>query len=481
MSALETRERRSKLKLEVVHLEEKSSVRPNEALAGGRPEEKKQDTSDSVRRPLIRLAWPIATAMLGETALGLVDTKLAAGLGSAALGGVGLATTMMFLSYAFVFGLMRGVKIKTSHAVGEGKPGEGLVYARAGMIMGGALGFVVMLACRDASPLLRLIGVDAAIIPYATDFLAAVTLGAPAMCVMAPLVQHRQAIGDSRTPMVVTLCGNIFNGVLAWALIYGHLGFSAHGVRGGGYATALTQVLCMGSLVFLFVRLEKKSERSDVSIRDAMKGVRLLGLPLGLQYFAEMLAFAAFAAIIGSLGQAEIAGHQIALNVIRVSFLPGVAISEAASVMVGNALGGRDLKRADRVARAALEVAIVFMALCGIVFAVTGGMIAGFFTTDPAVFPIAKKLLLVAAVFQVLDAFNIVLRGALRGAKDVKAVAFLGIGIIWTCVPTAALLLGKYAGLGALGGWLGFLFETILATILFRMRWKRGGWRSKYV
>ena len=480
MSALETRERRAKLKLEVVHLDEKISARPNADLLGGRPEEKKQD-SDSVRRPLIHLAWPIATAMLGETALGLVDTKLAAGLGSAALGGVGLATTMMFLSYAFVFGLMRGVKIKTSHAVGEGRPGEGLVYARAGMLMGGALGFVVMALCRDASPLLRALSVDPGIIPYATDFLAAVTLGAPAMCVMAPLIQHRQAIGDSRTPMVVGLLGNVFNAVLAWGLIYGHFGFSAHGVRGGGYATALTQVLCMGSLVILFVRLEKKSERSNVSLRTAIRGVTDLGLPLGLQYFAEMLAFAAFAAIIGSLGQAEIAGHQIALNVIRVSFLPGVAISEAASVMVGNALGAKDLKRADRVARAALEVAIAFMAFCGIIFALTGGLIAGFFSTDPAVFPIARKLLLVAAVFQVLDAVNIVLRGALRGAKDVKAVAFLGIGIVWTCVPTAALVLGKYAGLGALGGWIGFLFETILATILFRMRWKNGAWRSNYL
>ena len=473
MTALETRERH---KREVVHLAIES-VRPSGDDLGVRPEAPKQS---SVRRPLIKLAWPIAMAMLGETALGLVDTKLASGLGSAALGGVGLATTFMFLAYAFVFGLMRGVKIKTSHAVGEGNTNEGLVYARAGMIMGGALGFVVMFVCRDVSPLLRVIGVDAAIIPYAREFLAAVTLGAPAMCVIASLVQHRQAIGDPRTPMIVGLVGNVFNGVLACALIYGHLGFTALGVRGGGYATAITQVLSMGALVTLFVRLEKRSVRSTISLRTAMSSVLDLGLPMGLQWFAETLAFAAFAAIIGSLGQAEIAGHQIALNVIRVSFLPGVAISEAASVMVGNSLGKRDLAMADRVARAALEVAIVFMFICGVLFAVGGSLIAGFFTVDPAVFPIARKLLFVAAIFQVLDAVNIVLRGALRGAKDVKAVALLGIGIVWTCVPTAALLLGKYAGLGALGGWLGFLFETILATILFRMRWKRGAWRKKY-
>jgi hypothetical protein len=60
-------------------------------------------------RELFGLAWPIAAAMLGEVAMGLVDTKLVGALGAAALGGVGMATVLMYLSYSIVFGLMRGV------------------------------------------------------------------------------------------------------------------------------------------------------------------------------------------------------------------------------------------------------------------------------------------------------------------------------------------------------------------------------------
>jgi MATE family multidrug resistance protein len=88
---------------------------------------------------------------------------------------------------------------------------------------------------------------------------------------------------------------------------------------------------------------------------------------------------------------------------------------------------------------------------------------------------------LIAAVFQVLDAVNIVLRGALRGAKDVRVVAFIGIGVIWLCVPTAALVLGRWAGWGAVGGWVGFVAETTLAAGLFYARWKSGRWRSEFV
>ncbi len=434
------------------------------------------------RRELAQLAWPIATAMLGETAIGLVDTKLVGGLGAGALGGVGLATTTMFLSYAFVFGLMRGVKVRVAHAVGEGRAADGFVYARAGLVMGGVIGVVVLALCRDVSPLLRAIGADAAIIPYARDFLAAVTLGAPATLALAALIQHRQAIGDSRTPMVVGITGNVFNALFAWAFIYGHFGLPALGVRGGGYATAITECLELAAMLVLLRRSERaaKNDSAPLPMRRAVTEVLDLGFPLGAQFVAEMLAFATFTAVLSGIGGEEIAAHQIALSVIRVSFLPGIAVAEATSVTVGRALGAKDLGAADRATRSGLELGVGFMAICGAVFAIAGGMIAAFFSSDPVVWAITRRLLFVAAIFQVLDAVNIVLRGALRGAKDVRVVALLGIGIIWTCVPTAAYLLGKHAGLGALGGWIGFIAETTLGAAIFWHRWKHGSWRRPY-
>jgi len=462
------------------------------AVADGRPETTSRPRLDegvapfsrSVTRELFQLAWPIATAMLGETAIGLVDTKLVGGLGAAALGGVGMATTLMFLCYSLAFGAMRGVKVRAAHAIGEGRPEHAFDYARAGLVMGTAFGFVVLFVCRDVGPLLRALGADPAIVPYAREFLAAVTLGAPATCALAALIQHRQATGDSRTPMIVGIAGNAFNAVLAWALIYGRLGLPALGVRGAGWATATTETLELGVMLLLFLRDERRSagasERAPLSFSRALSEVADLGLPTGIQFVAETLAFTAFTVVIGSLGKEEIAAHQIALNVIRVSFLPGVAIAEATSVLVGQSLGRRRLEEADAAARSGLLLAVAFMAACGVVFALAGGALGGFFSSAPEVARGARTLLLVAAVFQVLDAVNIVLRGALRGAKDVRAVMLIGVVVVWSCVPTAAWVLGKHFGLGALGGWIGFIAETTVASIVFWLRWKRGGWRRDY-
>jgi MATE family, multidrug efflux pump len=439
----------------------------------------------STMRELMTLAWPIATAMGGETVMGLVDTKLVGGLGPAALGGVGVAMTIAFVGYMTVFGLMRGVKVCVSHAVGGGKSYLGVRYAQAGIALGLVAGALFWACTRDAAPLLRWIGVDAALVPYARVFLATYTFGAPASSVVSALSHHRQAAGDARTPMFVSLAGNVVNAVLGWALIYGRAGLPALGARGGALATATTEWLEATVLVVLLARSALRSNdyaraRVDLPLARAAREVAAIGVPTGLQFGSEMLAFATFTAVLATLGAEQVAAHQIALSIIRISFLPGAAVSEAASVLVGRALGRRSLADADGVTRAALTAAVTFMAAWGVVFAVAGGAIARAFTHDEAVVRVARALLLIAAAFQVLDAVAIVLRGALRGAKDVRVPAIIGIAVIWTCVPTAAIVLGRLAGWGSVGGWVGFVAETSLGALLFARRWRRGGWRAAY-
>jgi MATE family multidrug resistance protein len=434
---------------------------------------------ESTFRELIALAWPIAAGMFSETLLGLVDTKLVGGLGASAIGGVGVATTLMYLNYSTVFGVMRAVKVRTAYATGEGRPADGVRYATSGALLGAVAGVIVWALARDVSGLLALLRIDPQIGPYARDYLSAVTYGAPATCALAALINHRQAVGDARSQMIVGVGGNVVNVFLSYGLIYGHFGLPRLGVAGSGYGTAVSEWLELVAMTALLVR-ETRGSRPSIRFGRATREVLGIGVATGLHFGGEMLAFTAFTAVLGSIGGADMAAHQIALITIRTSFLPGIAVGEASCILVGRALGARRLDLADRANRAALATAVTFMAACGVVFGLFGENLARAFTSDPDVIRIATRLLIVAAFFQILDAFNVVLRGSLRGAADVRVTAILGIAIIWTCVPTAAFFLGKVAGWGALGGWCGFVAETIFATIIFGWRWSRGAWRRQY-
>jgi MATE family multidrug resistance protein len=437
--------------------------------------------ASATRVELVTLAWPIAAAMLGESALGLVDTKLVGALGAEALAGVGTASVVLFLGYALAFGLMRGVKVRAAHAIGEGRAGDAVRYAQAGALAGVVFGVAVIAVMRAPEGLFRALGVAPATARAAAEFAAARAWGAPAMFVTSAMVQFRQAAGDTRATMVAGLLANGMNAALAYALIYGRFGLPALGVAGAGYATALTEWAQATGLVLYTARVVKREgEAAKLGLAAAAREVATLGLPTGAHFLAENLAFTTFTLVLGSMGAAEMAAHQLALNAIRASFLPGFAVSEAGCVLVGRALGRRDLAEADRVAAEALKLALAFMTLCGLGFLFAGGALARVFSADPRVIAVATKLLMVAALFQTLDAANMVLRGLLRGAKDVRFVALCGTTIAWLAIPGAAYLLGKKLGMGAVGGWWGFVLETALCAALFSYRWARGPWREAY-
>lgn len=120
------------------------------------------------------------------------------------------------------------------------------------------------------------------------------------------------------------------------------------------------------------------------------------------------------------------------------------------------------------------------MTACGVVFGLFGATIAGGFSDDAEVIAIARRLFLVAAVFQTLDAMNMILRGALRGAKDVRWVALVGTVIVWCAIPGTAFVLGRMMGWGAFGGWLGFVLETAVGSLVMGYRWWRGSWRDEF-
>jgi MATE family multidrug resistance protein len=120
------------------------------------------------------------------------------------------------------------------------------------------------------------------------------------------------------------------------------------------------------------------------------------------------------------------------------------------------------------------------MATCGLFFWLGGGPVAEFFTMDPEVVAVARRLLLLAALFQVLEAVYSMYRAALRSAKDVRMGMVIGIVVMWVFVPTSAYFLGKQMGLGAVGGWLGFIGETLVGSLLLWRRWYHGAWRKDY-
>ncbi len=420
---------------------------------------------------LVRLAWPIGVSMLSYSLMTLVDTLFVGRLGAAALAGVSIGGVMFFTLLCFGFGLLRSVKVLVSQALGAGRRERLAGYVGAGLLTALALGAVHIVLAFVLAPHIERVTATVQSAVYARSYVEIRSLCAPLALCAVTLREARYGLSDSRLPMRAALAANAINIGLDYLLIV-ELGF---GVAGAAWASVAAQ--CVEPL-WLAVGQRRDGFGLGRRALGELASVWRIGVPLGAQMMLEVGAFALLTALFASMSEVDIAAHQIALQVAHLSFLPALAIGEAASVLVGQAVGADEDWLVPKLAHLTLRLAAAYTGLCGLVFALGGEWIASAFTTQPDLILTTGRVLFVAGLFQLADGANIVARCVLRGTGDVRYPAVVAVTCAWLLAPPLALLLGYTFGLGVVGGWWGLFVELVIGAAVLWWRLSRGGWRA---
>ncbi len=421
-------------------------------------------------RALLRLAWPITVSMLSYATMTLTSTAFVAHIGADELAGVGLAGVVGFALMCFAIGLLRGAKTLVSQAVGAGRRDR--IPELLGAAVGLALGFgaLAVIAGHVVAPFLAQLSASPRAGAFAAQYLMIRSLGAPLVLLYAALREARYGEGDSRAPMRASLVGNAVNIGLDVILILG-LGWGVQGAAVGAICGNLAELLVLAWPMRSHLRAMRWR-------RAAVRDVWAQGVPNGLQFVMEVGAFLILTVMIARMSAVDGAAHQLVLQLVNVSFLPAHALAEAAAVLVGQAVGANQDALVPRVARRTLMIGASYAAAVLVGYAVVGGTIAQAMSSgDAALAARATTLLHVSFAFLVADAANVIARGVLRGASDVRYAAVVGITTSWLTTPPLTWLLGGVCGLGAVGGWIGISAEIIVGAGLFWLRIARGGWR----
>lgn len=418
---------------------------------------------------LVRLAWPIAVSMLSYSVMTVTSTLFVGRLGASALAGVSLGGLAAFGLVIFGFGLLRAVKVLVSQVTGAGRADEIPAYVAAGVFAALGLGVLAISAGQVLAGFLPAFAATPQAGHDAAVYLAMRNLGAPAVLVAVALREARYGVGDSRSPLWSALAANVTNVLLdALFILVLHLG-----VRGAGLAAAAAHVVEAGVLF--------RASRSPgigwaaARLRHLALVVKL-GVPLGLQFLLEIGSFAVLVTVLAKISDADLAAHQITLQLTHLSFLPALALGEAVSVMVGQAVGAGEDGLVKPLARRALVVASGYALACGLLFVCFDRAIAAAFTSDRSVQALTVKLLWLAAGFQLFDAANAIARCVLRGAGDVKYPALIAVLTAWCSTPPLTWFLGMKLGYGAVGGWIGLTGEIVVASLILWIRLERNAW-----
>ena len=197
-----------------------------------------------------------------------------------------------------------------------------------------------------------------------------------------------------------------------------------------------------------------------------------LGLPIGLALFVEVAFFSGATLLIGRLGVETVAAHQIAFNIVGVTFIVPLALGMAATIRVGFNVGANNYAGASRSAWVATCTAIVWGVALAATLLIWRHDLVGLYTNETDVVQLAAGLLLLGALFQVDDGPQATVMGTLRGYKDTRAPMVIALVAYWLFgLPVGATLcfgLLGIPGIGVHGVWWGLVVGlAVVATALF--------------
>ncbi len=431
---------------------------------------------------LATLAGPIVLTNLGQVAIQTTDVILIGWLGPEALAASTLGVATMFVLLIFGIGLVTATAPMIAQELGRRSNAvrDPRRTVRQGLWAAVAFGVPACLLLWQIAPILRLLGQDPELIALAEPYVRAALWGfVPALWFIV-LRNFISALERPRAGMVIMLIGIAFNALADYGLIFGAFGLPALGLLGAGIATALTNVfLFLGLLAF--VQIDRRFRRYRLLGRfwradwPRFREILRIGVPIGITLTLEVGLFAGAAFLMGLIGTAELAAHQIALQCAAVSFMVPLGLSQAATVRVGLAAGREDPTGVLRAGLLALALGTLFMLAAATVMWTVPEAIVGIFLDldelgNARVVGLAVTFLAIAAAFQIFDGGQVIGAGALRGLKDTRwPMVFAGVGY-WVLGFGSALGLGFGLGLGGIGIWIGLLVGLAVAAALLIAR-----------
>ena len=319
-----------------------------------------------------------------------------------------------------------------------------------------------------------------AIETLARPYLAAVTWSMAPLLAYAAARRYLQGLGLVRPISFALVTANLVNVAANWALIYGHLGFPAMGVRGAAVATVLSRVyMCAvlaSAIVFSAGRPALVAAMRAGIQRRWLRRLLSLGVPAATQITLEVGVFAAATVLAGRLDPVALASHQVALNIVSVLFMVPLGVASSGAVRVGHAVGGRDADGAGRAGWSAIAVVFAFMSLSAIVLISFPRLLISGFSTDASVLQLGTRLLAVAALFQLFDGLQVVATGNLRGLGDTRTPVVWNVVGHWVLGLPIAWWLCFRMEWGIVGLWVGLATGLTLCGIVLVGVWHRRSW-----
>lgn len=450
-----------------------------------------------IRKDVMKLAVPIIAEQAFIMIMGVINAIMAGRLGKEAVSAIGMVDSINNIFISFFSALAVGGTVVVAHYAGQRNIKSANEAARHALLSGVLLaGIVTLLIFLFQNSIIKVLygSAEQEVMNNAFTYLNITLLTYPLIALTSVACGVLRGVGDTKTPMKITIIMNLLNIVLSYTLIYGLNISSAHfsvgipglGIKGAALGIASARTIGAGLILYTLLSGSKliqlkldRSFRPDMTLLRSIFGVGFPASVESLLFNGGKLITQVF--IVG-MGTASIAANYVAGSVFGLINIPGGALSIAATTLVGQYMGRGESDEAKSTLLYLTKVtSLCLLVLCAFTYPFAS-MLASMYTQSSDVIEIAAGLIKTSAIsMPTLWAVSFILPAGLKGAGDAKYTMVTAIFGMWAFRITLGYILGVPLGMGVLGVWIGMYVDWLVRGTLFYIRLKSGKWRDKVV
>ncbi|MFD2308181.1 MATE family efflux transporter [Enterococcus termitis] len=276
-----------------------------------------------------------------------------------------------------------------------------------------------------------------------------------------------RGLGKNRLTMYITILCNIINIMLNFVCI----NILKFGLNSLAYSLLISEAIQIIILAY-FIKKEGYTIFSDFRKKVNMriiKKVNFEGYKIGLQDIGLTLTSVVFTMFAAKIGEKELAATEILLNLLTLTYLPGIGIGIISALEVGEIISNQKQNIRDqlkKLRRIFIKVSLLFNVPVSVVFIFFSNLIASVFTTDSAIINILVNIMWLSSIFLIFDTIQMILTDCVRAFEKNNELLFVTLILSMFLFVPLSYFMSFTLNMGIYGMWISFYFYLVVQTIV---------------
>lgn len=429
------------------------------------------------------MAWPTVMESFFIALAGMVDTWMVSSLGPEAVAAVGLTTQPKFIGLALFVANNIAVSALVARRKGEERQESANQILQVALIFALGTGIVISFLCVFfANPIIHFSGSETSTHQSAVSYFQIIMGGMIFNIISLVINAAQRGAGNTKIAMRTNVTSNIINIVFNYLLIQGHFGFPALGICGAAVATVLgTIVACTMSILSIlpkqqFISLKLWKRQQLTAFPKMLKSIFKISYSAFIEQILLRIGFISVAIMAAKQGTNAFAAHQVAMNVMSLSFSFGDGMQAAAVSLIGQSLGRKEIEQAKSYGKISQRIGNLISVVLAIIYLFGGRKYYEAFFQQKDIIELGVSIMRVMVFIVLLQIMQVIYIGCLRGAGDVLFTTFTSALSVTFVRPVMSYVFCYLCGMGIVGIWYGIVCDQICRVILTSVRFKSGKW-----